>query len=62
MPCLDGGEVSMRQHETKESKILTVKDEHSFFSLIEERLEQQGFELLDTYTPLVRSMAPAELT
>jgi len=59
---MDGGEVSMRQQETKESKILTVKDEHSFFSLIEEHMEQQGFELLDTYTPLMRSMAPAELT
>ncbi|MFC2166303.1 hypothetical protein ACFLT2_15065 [Acidobacteriota bacterium] len=51
----------MRQSETKESKILTVKDEHIFFSLLEERLEQQGFELLDTFNPLARSLTPAEL-
>jgi hypothetical protein len=62
LPCLDGGEILMKQPETKEPKILTVKDEHIFFSLIEERMEQQGFELLDTFTPSVRSMAPAELT
>jgi hypothetical protein len=60
--CLDGGEVVMRQQEEKESKILTVKDEHRFFSLLEERMEQQGFELFDTYTPFVRCMAPPELT
>lgn len=62
LPCLDGGEALMRQPETKESKILTVKDEHIFFSLIEERMEQQGFELLDTFIPLARSMASTELT
>ena len=62
LPCLDGGEILMKQPETKESKILTVKDEHIFFSLIEERMEQQGFELLDTFNPLARSMAPSELT
>ena len=61
MPFLDGGEVLMRQPKAKESKILTVKDENIFFSLIEEHMEQQGFELLNTFTPLVQSMAPAEL-
>jgi hypothetical protein len=54
-------EALMNLPEAKESRILTVKDENIFFSLIEERLEQQGFELLDTFPPMSRVMAPAEL-
>jgi hypothetical protein len=55
-------EVSMTQTKAQESKILTVGDEHTFFSLIEERLEQQGFELLDTFNSPVQRTASAELT
>jgi len=62
LPCLDGGEVSMKQPKATESKILTVKDEDIFFALIEERMEQQGFELLNTFAPLPQSLVPTELT
>ena len=62
MPCLDGGEVSMRQTKAEESKMLTVKDEHIFFTLIEEHLEQQGFELLETFTPAAQRINSADLT
>jgi hypothetical protein len=48
----NGDHISMRQIKTEESKVLTFSDEHAFFTLIEERLEQQGFELLDTLSPL----------
>ena len=36
------------QMETKGSKILLVKDEKEFYSLIEERMEKQGFEVFET--------------
>jgi len=39
----------MQTLEKDESKIVTVKDEKTFFSLIEERLERQGYVLLDTF-------------
>jgi len=52
----------MKQPKATESKILTVKDEDIFFALIEERMEQQGFELLDTFAPLPQSLVPTELT
>ena len=52
----------MRQTKTEKSKILTVKDEHIFFTLIEEHLEQQGFELLETFTPAAQRTDSAELT
>jgi len=52
----------MKQPKATEPEILTVKDEDIFFSLIEERMEQQGFELLDTISPLAQSLPPAELT
>ncbi|MBN1223603.1 MAG: hypothetical protein JXB23_10155 [Candidatus Aminicenantes bacterium] len=39
----------MQKSEKDESKVMTVRDERAFFSLIEERLERQGFELLDTF-------------
>jgi len=55
-------EGSMKQPKATEPEILTVKDEDIFFSLIEERMEQQGFELLDTISPLAQSLPPAELT
>jgi len=55
-------EDSMKQPKAAELKILMVRDEDIFFSLIEERMEQQGFELLDTISPLAQSMPPAELT
>jgi len=40
--------------ETKGSKILMVKDEKEFYSLIEERMEEQGFEVFETFPPLSR--------
>jgi len=42
------------QLETKGSNILMVKDEKEFYSLIEERMEEQGFEVFETYPPLSR--------
>jgi len=46
---LEGSEALMQTLEKDESKIVTVKDEKTFFSLIEERLERQGYVLLDTF-------------
>jgi DNA-binding response OmpR family regulator len=40
--------------EEKGSKILMVKDEKEFYSLIEERLEKQGYEVFETTPPLSR--------
>jgi hypothetical protein len=42
------------QKESKGSKILWVKDEKEFFSLIEERMVKQGFEVLETSLALRR--------
>jgi DNA-binding response OmpR family regulator len=42
------------QLETKGSKILWVKDEKEFYSLIEELMEEQGFEVFETSPPLSR--------
>jgi len=47
---LEGSEALMQKKEKKEFEMLTVKDEKAFFSLIEERMERQGFKLLDTFT------------
>ena len=55
-------EVSMKQTKAEELKVITVEDEHVFFALIEERLERQGFELLDTFSPLPQRETSAELT
>jgi len=46
---LEGSEALMQKKEKKEFEMLKVKDERAFFSLIEERLEGQGFKLLDTF-------------
>jgi len=40
--------------ETKGSEILFVRDEKEFYSLIEERMEEQGFEVFETSPPLTR--------
>jgi len=53
--CLKhGGFVLKQEQEMKGSKILFVKDEKEFFSLIEERMEKQGFEVFETSLPSPR--------
>lgn len=42
--------------EKKGSKILNVKDEKEFYSLIEERLEEQGFEVFETSPQISREI------
>ncbi len=37
--------------EAKVNRVITLKSEIDFFDLIEKRLEQQGFEVLETLTP-----------
>ncbi len=50
--CLrDGGFVLKEQKEAKGSKILLVMDEKEFYSLIEERMEEKGFEVFETSPP-----------
>jgi len=39
------------QMEKKGSRILKVKDEKEFYALIEERLEEQGFQVFKTSPP-----------
>lgn len=41
-----------RQIETQEGKVLKLKDERDFYSLIDQRLEQQGFEVVETFVHL----------
>lgn len=41
-----------RQIETQEGKVLTLKDERDFYSLIDQRLKQQGFEVVETFVHL----------
>jgi len=41
-----------RQIETQEGKVLKLKDERDFYSLIDRRLEQQGFEVVETFVHL----------
>lgn len=41
-----------RQIETQEGKVLKLKDERDFYSLIDRRLEQQGFEVVETFVYL----------
>jgi len=41
-----------RQIETQEGKVLKLKDERDFYSLIDQRLKQQGFEVVDTFVHL----------
>lgn len=51
--CFKHGGFALKiQMEEKGSKILMVKDEKEFYSLIEERLEKQGYEVFET-TPLL---------
>jgi hypothetical protein len=49
-----GGFALKEQMETKGSKILMVKDEKEFYCLIEERMEEQGFEVFETFPLLSR--------
>ena len=42
------------QKESKGLKILWAKDEKEFYSLIEERMEDLGFEVFETSPPLRR--------
>lgn len=41
-----------RQIETQEGKVLKLKDERDFYSLIDQRLKQQGFEVVETFVHL----------
>ena len=41
-----------RQFETQEGKVLKLKDERDFYSLIDRRLKQQGFEVVETFVHL----------
>ncbi|TET71076.1 MAG: hypothetical protein E3J56_07115 [Candidatus Aminicenantes bacterium] len=41
-----------RQIETQEGKVLKLKDERDFYSLIDRRLKQQGFEVVETFVHL----------
>lgn len=43
-----------RQIETQEGKVLKLKDERDFYSLIDRRLKQQGFEVVETFVHLSR--------
>lgn len=43
-----------QEREMKGSKILFVKDEKEFYSLIEERMEKQGFKVFETSLPSTR--------
>jgi CheY-like chemotaxis protein len=53
--CFEHGGFALKeQKESKGSKILWVKDEKEFYSLIEERLEDQGFEVFETSPPVSR--------
>lgn len=49
-----GGFALKEQMETKGLKIFWVEDEKEFYSLIEERMEKQGFEVFETF-PLLSS-------
>ncbi len=51
--CFKHGGFALKEYmEKKGSKILKVKDEKEFYSLIEERLEEQGFAVFET-SPLI---------
>lgn len=43
-----------RQIETQEGKVLKLKDERDFYSLIDQRLKQQGFEVVETFVHFSR--------
>lgn len=37
--------------EAKDQNVIKMKDEMDFFTMIEKKLEQQGFEVLETFPP-----------
>jgi hypothetical protein len=45
----------------KGDRIFIFKTERDFFGLIEDRLEQEGFELLDVVGPMRAEIQPAQL-
>ncbi len=49
-----GGFALKKKKQGKGLKILWAKDEKEFYSLIEERMEEQGFEVFETSTLLTR--------
>jgi hypothetical protein len=49
-----GGFALKEQKETKGSKILWVRDEKEFYSLIEERMQERGYEVVETGPPVRR--------
>ncbi|MGD9345122.1 MAG: hypothetical protein PVH84_04620 [Candidatus Aminicenantes bacterium] len=38
--------------ERKGFKILRVRDEREFYSLIEEKMQEEGFEVFETFAPI----------
>lgn len=44
------------QKEKKGLRILWARDEKEFYSLIEEKLEEEGFEVFETSPPLSREV------
>jgi pimeloyl-CoA synthetase len=53
---LSGGFALKKHKEKKGSRILRVKDEKEFYTLIEERLEKQGFQLFKTSPSVSRDV------
>jgi len=51
----DGGSLK-EQKEKKGLRILWARDEKEFYSLIEEKLEEEGFEVFETSPPLSREV------
>jgi hypothetical protein len=58
---IHGGFALKEQMERKGSGILFVRDEKEFYSLIEERMEDLGFEVFNTSPPLSRESDPIRL-
>jgi hypothetical protein len=58
---LHGGFALKEQMETKGTGILFVRDEKEFYSLIEERMEDLGFEVFKTSPQLSRENDPIRL-
>jgi hypothetical protein len=53
LPARREGNSVGEKMEAKVSRVITLKSEIDFYDLIEKRLEQQGFEVLETLTPQI---------
>jgi hypothetical protein len=47
--------------EAKDQNVIKMKDEMDFFTMIEKKLEQQGFEVLETLPPDPQNVLPLEV-